>query len=206
MLSMIVERKIQNQQVLAECVEGYARMAANVLDAFESLAASGTEMKPDTQIRFGWSTLRLAEDGEALRVTEPDFARWPANWSPTIDITLRVLGEQTCLLRRLGVDGEDAFFDQVIIAASGALAQTRIFMRRTSSMSPEDSGWLLASTDDPEALSRDDIEPVLIASLVTARPELLQAITLPAGFVALFSGDSLEQVLDSTNRPLLKAT
>jgi len=200
---MIVERGIQNYRVRAECADLYSRMAANVLDVFEGLPASGTPLAPGTQIRFGWSLLRLAQEGgDALRVTEPDFPRWPErHWSPTIDHTLKVLAEQTGLLRRLGVDGVDAFFDQAIIAAPGALAQPDIFLRRTSSVSPADSGWLLATLDDPEALTRDDgLESVLIAGLVAHRPALLQALTLPPGFIVLFSGDALEKVFDGAGR------
>ena len=199
---MIVERSIQDQRIRAECSDAHARMSANVLDVFERLAASGTPLKPGTQIRFGWSLLRLVEDGNALRVTEPDFVLWPEqHWTPTIDTTLKTLAAQTSLLHRLDVDGEDAYFDQVMIAAPGALAQPKIFLRRGSSISAEDSGWLLGTVDDPEALTRDDsLETVLIASLVARRPALLQALTLPSGFVALFSGDSLEQIFDSAGR------
>ena len=199
---MIVERDIQKYRVRAECAHGYARMAANVLDVFESLPASGVMLAPGTQIRFGWSLLRLSEEGDALRIMEPDFVRWPEqHWSPTIDITLKILLEQTHLLHRLGVDGMDIFFDQAIIAAPGALAQPNIFLRRTSSISSEDSGWMLATLDDPEALTRDDgLESVLIASLLVHRPALLQSLTLPTGFIVLFSGDVLEQVFDAAGQ------
>lgn len=201
---MIVERDIQNRRVRAECADVYSRMAANVLDVFEGLPASGTPLAPGTQIRFGWSLLRLVEEGDGLRVTEPDFVRWPEQyWSPTIDCTLKILAEQTGLLHRLGVDGADAFFDQAVIAAPGALAQPDIFLRRTSSISHADSGWLLATLDDPEALTRDDgLESVLVAGLVAHRPALLQALTLPTGFIVLFSGDALEKVFDAAGRVL----
>lgn len=199
---MIVERNIRNRRVRAECAEAYSRLAAHVLDVFERLSASGTSLTHGTQIRFGWSLLRLVEEGDALRIMEPDFVRWPEqHWSPTIDITLKILIEQTSLLHRLGVDGMDAFFDQAIIAAPGALAQPNIFLRRTSSISSEDSGWLLATLEDPEALASDDgLESVLIASLLGHRPALLQALTLPTGFIVLFSSDALEKVFDASGR------
>lgn len=173
-----------------------------MLDVFERLAISGTPLVPGTQIRFGWSLLRLIEDDSALRVAEPDFARWPEEyWVPMVDTTLNILAAQTSLLHGLGVDGEDAFFDQVIISAPGALAQPKIFLRRASRISAEDSGWLLGTLDDPEALTREDgLEAVLIANLVALRPALLQVITLPSGFIALFSGESLEKIFDSAGR------
>jgi len=41
---------------------------------------------------------------------------------------------------------------------------------------------------------------VLIAGLVARRPALLQAVTLPTGFIVLFSGDALEKVFDAAGR------
>ena len=203
---MIAERRIQDRRLRAECSSVNAPAAGHVLDAFERLAASGATLQPGTQVRFGWSLLRLVEDGGALRVSEPDFARWPQqNWVATIDVTIELLATQTSLLQRLQVDGEDVLFDQLIVAARGALSQPRVFLRRVSSHSPEDSGWLLGAVDDPEALGHAALESVPIASLVGRRPALRQALVLPAGFVAIFSGEVLEQVLDSAGRPRLPA-
>lgn len=208
---MIIERSIHDtrdtdtSRLRVECAEAYARMAANVLDTFERLAGAGDPPRPGMQIRFGWSLLRLGEDGDALRVTEPDFAAWPRErWAPTIDVTLDVLAAQTALLHQLDVAGEDAFFDQAVIAAPGALAQPEIFLRRTDRISAEDSGWLLGTLDDPEALTRGhSLESVLIASLVERRRALLQALTLPTGFLVIFSGDSV-QILDAAGRLALQ--
>jgi hypothetical protein len=62
---------------------------------------------------------------------EPDFVHWPQqHWSRTIDTSLAVLPAQIHLLHRPDVDGEDAFFDQYVIAAPGVLSQPRIFLRR----------------------------------------------------------------------------
>jgi hypothetical protein len=207
---MIIERDIgdmENRRIFAECSEEHGRRAASVLDVFEKLAGSGSPLRPGFQIRFGWSLLRLEEEAEeenALRVTEPDFAAWPEErWVPTIDLTLEVLAAQTGLLHRLDVDSEDVFFDQKLVAAPGALAQPEIFLRRGDTLSEEDSGWLLGSVEDPEALTRGEgLESVLVASLVERRRALLQALTLPAGFIAIFSGDSIEQVLDAAGREL----
>lgn len=204
---MIVERSVRGRRVFAECLDAHARMAASTLGVFERLASAGEPPAPETQVRFGWSLLRLADDGDGLRVTEPDFARWPErHWAPTIDATLRVLAAQTGLLRHLDVDGDDAYFDQAIVAAPGALDRPNVFLHRTSSGSAEDSGWLLGAADAPESLAREGgLEAMPIASLVVRRPALLGALALPPGFVALFSGDTLEQVFDAAGRPRLSA-
>jgi hypothetical protein len=200
---VIVERQLQALRLRAECSEAYTRMAGSVLGTFERLAESGTQLRAGTRIRFGWSRLCLVEDGsDALRVTEPEFASWPEErWAPTLDITLAVLAAQTGLLHRLGVEGQDVGFDQLVIAAAGALAQPDVFLHRVGSSSAEDSGWLLGRMDDPEALTREDgLEPIAIASLVAGRRALLQALTLPLGFIIVFAGDCMAQIFDPAGR------
>ena len=201
---MIVERLINNRRVFAECAEEHSRKAENVLDVFEKMAANGGAVGADTQIRFGWSLLRLRAEGNDLRVTEPDFLRWKEKqWSSTIDVTLQVLSEQTALLQRIGVTGQDAYCDQVMVVVPGSLNGPNVFMRRLSDISESDSGWVAGSLEDPEALSNQELEPVVLGSLVARRPALLQAVTLPSGFIAIFSGDKLDQVLDGSGRELL---
>jgi hypothetical protein len=201
---MVIERRVGSQVVRADCAPAYVRAADHVLDEFEKLARSGTPLRPGTQIRFGWTLLRLADDGNGLLVTEPDFVSWPREaWSRTIDRSLEVLAAQVRLLRRLGVDGEDAYFDQFLIGAPGALARPGVFLRRDDSIAAEDSGWRLGSVEDPEALAREEqLERVAAAHLVGLRPALLQALTLPRGFIAVFSGESIEQVYDAGGREL----
>src|SRR5258708_30460354 len=115
---MLIERKIQDVTVRTECAERFARPAGNVLDVFEEHAAKGNRLVAGTRIRFGWSMVNLVDEGDALRVTEPDFAAWPEpKWCPNIDTTLLVLAEQTALLHRLDAEGQDANFDQRIIVA-----------------------------------------------------------------------------------------
>jgi hypothetical protein len=202
---MIVERNISGQRLLAECAPPYAAMAASVLDVFERHASAEHPLAEGTQIRFGWSLLRLLPEATALRIAEPDFTRWPAlHWSNAIDITLKTLAEQTRLLHKLGASGEDVFLEQRIVVAADALEQRRIFLRRDAGSAAENSGWLLGSVDDPEALGRDDIEGVEIATLVARRPAVLQVLTLPAGFMALFAGNALEQVFDAAGTARLR--
>jgi hypothetical protein len=199
---MIIDRTIQDQTVRAECAQVHARRAGSVLDIFENLQAGGMTLSPGTQIRFGWSLFRLLEDGTALRVSEPDFALWPEQrWNHTIDTTLRVQSEQTHLLQFLDVDGQDTCFDQKLIAAEGALAQSNIYLRRRASTLHDDSGWLLATPDDPEALTREEgLEGVFVAHLVMQRPALLQALALPTDFIVVFSGDTIQQIFDAAGR------
>ena len=198
--SNTVQRTIGDYTVIINCAQKYTRAASSVLGEFEKLANTGVDVKAGTQMRFGWTLFLLEKHADGLIVTEPDFSVWPqARWSQTIDTSLKVLISQTGLLRRLNVSGEDAFYDQFIVVVSGSLSAQRVFLRRERSLSVDDSGWVLGTVDNPEALSGDiaNFERHSIASLVHLRPSLLEAVSLPVGFIAVFSGAHLEQVLDT---------
>ncbi|MDB5145997.1 MAG: hypothetical protein JWQ57_17, partial [Mucilaginibacter sp.] len=164
---MLIERTIKNRELQITCEDDYTPMAENVLDVFEKLAAGEKIPADGMQVRFGWSMLRLQENGHVLQVTEPDFDNWPAqNWNNNLNTTLRVLSAQTALLHRLKMEGEDVYFDQAVILVRNVLPQSDIFMRRTLSTLPDDSGWLIGSLNNPEELSDDSkIEAMQITRL-----------------------------------------
>ena len=199
---MVVERQVGGRTLRARCEPRNERRAASALSALERLG----DLTEGAELRFGWSAFRLADDGDGVLVAcEPDFGAWPnRDWRATIDVTLDVVEAQTQLLRSTGATGEDVAFDQVVLAAPGAIEEPRAFMRRVGALAPEDSGWLVGAIDDPEALSASDrLEAVAIAALVRRRAGLLPALTLPEGSVAILTGASVEMVLDAAGRELL---
>ncbi|HYQ17042.1 MAG TPA: hypothetical protein VEQ58_14825 [Polyangiaceae bacterium] len=199
---MIVEREIHGKKLRAECRVGTEAQLGSVLETFQRVESP--RIGPGLELRFGWSLLHLVQDGDALRVSEPAFDSWPLpRFEPTLDITLQVVGDQVSLLKKLGVTGQDTFFDQMVLAAPRALSAHSVFLRRDEPSSETDSGWALGSTQDPEALANaEDLEAVPSAALLSLYPSLLSALTLPLGFVAIFSGPALVQVFDADGHSL----
>ena len=201
---MLIERTLGGRTLRAECAERNQDFATDAIAAFEQAGDIG----PGNEIRFGFSLLRLAPDGDSLRLTEPVFESWPElSWRETIDVTLDVTATQVMLLAEVGAAGEDAWFDQLLLATPGALAEPELFLRRTSAAAEDDSGWLLGSLRDPEALAdATALEPVPIAQLVASRKSLLAALALPRDYVAIFVENAVEQVLDADGNELLGST
>jgi hypothetical protein len=198
---MLIERTLGGHTVRAECSERNRDLAADSITAFQRVG----DIAPGKEIRFGFSLLRLAPHGDGLRLTEPIFESWPElHWRETIDVTLDVTAAQVRLLEAVGATGEDAWFDQLLLAAPGALMERELFLRRTSAVADDDSGWLLGALRDPEALAdAAALEPVPIARLVASRWSLLAALALPRDYVAIFDGDAVEQVVDADGNELL---
>jgi hypothetical protein len=194
---MLIERRVGGRTLRADCQQRNQVTAAAAIAAFEPLAADA-DLADGALVRFGFSMLRLELDGDALRLTEPVFEAWPhARWSPTIDITLDVTAFQVRLLAAVDAEGEDAWFDQLLLSAPGALDESENFLRRIGSVDECDSGWLLGTLRDPEALTAADaLEPVEIARLVSRHRTLLGALALPRGWVAIVMGNEIREVYD----------
>lgn len=205
---MLHERTLRGQSLRIECSEHLVGVVGHVFEAFEGLEAAGTPLAAGVQLRFGWSLLHLAAEDPALRVTEPVFSRWPElHWNPRIDTTLEVLAAQVSLLRKLALAGEDIAFDQVLLMPEGTLGRRDVFLHRAPRLSDLDSGWTLSPLPAPDAAPREeDLQAVPIASLASRRPALLSALTLPEGFMAVFSGDSLEQVFNASGQRVYESS
>jgi hypothetical protein len=199
---MLYEHTVNDRCLRLECSSRFAPAVVHVFEAFERLPEARNGLQAGVQLRFGWSLLHLIEDGDALRIAEPDFSQWPLlRWNSSLDTTLEVLSAQVSLIRKLRVVGVDAYLDQVVLMSEGTLDDPEVFLQRDSSLSEADSGWTLSPFPPSDTSSGDaELQAVTIASLAARRPSLLQVLTLPIGYIAIFSGDSLEQVFDDSGR------
>lgn len=204
---MIYSRNVAGQVLLLECSPILHGVAEDVLDVFASLSEDGRVPRDGFRIRFGWSLFSLRRERRGLRVCEPRFAGDPLTESnSTIDITLSVLAEQLALLRAVGVEAQDVAFDQQIIFAGDALKASSVHALRTEPQSEEDSGWSVAPVPAAgEQVDADNLSVLRVHELVVRRPVLLQAMTLPVGYLVTANGDRLIRVIDPGKRVLWTA-
>ncbi len=188
---MLVTEVVGGVRLLAECAVWNEEAARSALRAF---AGAGTP-KDGLTLRFGWSVLRLRADGEVLRVCEPDYLLGADRWIDTIDVTLDTLRAQAEVHRNTGMEPVDVGHDQQLLCVPGALTQPGIFLHRLEPLSAGDSGWVLGSLADPEALAGDpDLDTVPVAVLVRVRPLVLSVLTLPVGSMVVIEGDVVTHV------------
>lgn len=203
---MMLARTIDGTTLRLECGETLMRQGEAVLNTFERLYSTAGSLRAGAQIRFGWSLLHILEDAGGLIVAEPEFERWPEQrWRANLDITLEIATEQSRLLQRLRLSGEDACFDQFLYAARGASLERDIFLKRAGATVDGDSGWALGSLDDPEALGAGELEAIPIAKLVGTLRYVMPVLALPGGSIAVFRNRSLAEILDAGGNILLPA-
>ncbi|EDM74339.1 hypothetical protein PPSIR1_11948 [Plesiocystis pacifica SIR-1] len=175
----------------------------------EDLRAEQVEISTRTRLPIGWTTLSfeapVAEGPESalgtstLVVREPDYDGEPEDATRAdISVSLATLARQRGVLERVGVAGEAINFDQHVMAIQGALDIEEVLLLRVVSPGGRLTGWRLAPTAGIS--EEDELESLPVYAILQARPALLDAMLLPSGYMAYYSGDQLTTVLDGEDR------
>lgn len=165
---------------------------------FEDLEAEQVPIDHTTQLPIGWTTLSFAvegERGERLVVLEPDYANQPETRTrQDISVSLATLARQRAVLEHAGVGGQPIDFDEHVLAIRGSLALDEVFLLRVDSPGGRMTGWRLSPT---EGIPEDsETESLPVYAILEARPALLDAMLLPAGYMAFYSGDTLTTIVN----------
>jgi hypothetical protein len=162
---------------------------------FEDLRAEAVPLTEQTRLPIGWTTLSFTDDGERLVVQEPDYDHEPESQTrPDISVSLATLARQRRVLEQVGVPGEAIDFDQHVLSIVGVLEQAEVMLIRVESPGGRMTGWRLTPAAGIE--DSDEIESLPVYAILAARPELLDAMLLPPGYLVLYSGDQLTTVVN----------
>jgi hypothetical protein len=164
--------------------------------------ASSYGAKPGSTIQFGWSVLKFVPiDGE-LVLCEPAFSGSPLqDFRPDVSTSLGVSALQAQLLSRAGCTGEPTRFDDRILIQKGCLENPRVFGSRQEPK-PTDCGWYIGPAmphgggGPMDAPGVDDLEAVWSYQLLEVRPVLLSMLGLPAGWLCIWNGTTIESLVD----------
>jgi hypothetical protein len=162
---------------------------------FRDLQAEQVPIDRNTRLPIGWTTLSFAVEGDRLIVEEPDYANQPETRTrPDISVSLATLARQRAVLEHAGVAGQPIDFDQHVLAFRGALETDEVFLLRVESPGGRMTGWRLSQTDEVPEGSAIDSLPVY--AILAARPALLDAMLLPPGYMAFYSGETLTTIVN----------
>ncbi|MFO7566649.1 MAG: hypothetical protein R6X02_28660 [Enhygromyxa sp.] len=168
---------------------------ARLFALFEDLQAEQVPIDRTTRLPIGWTTLSFAAEGARLFVEEPDYANQPETRTRRdVSVSLRTLARQRAVLEHAGVAGQPIDFDQHVLAFRGALEAQEVFLLRVESPGGRMTGWRLSPNEEVPEDAEVDSLPVY--EILAARPALLDAMLLPVGYMAFYSGDTLTTVVN----------
>jgi hypothetical protein len=166
-----------------------------LFEVFAALRAEAFVIGDATELPIGWTRLRFAVEGATIRVLEPDYDGDPEHaWRPDISVSLATLARQRAVLELVDVAGEAIDFDRHVLVVRGALAQPDVFLLRVASPGGRMTGWRLSPTAGMQP--EDEVDSLPVHEILRARPELVDAMLLPAGYMAFFTGARLVTLVD----------
>lgn len=166
-----------------------------LFEVFATMRDESFVIRDGGELPIGWTRLRFAVDGPRITVLEPDYDGDPEHDSrPDISVSLATLARQRAVLNLAGVAGRSIDFDRHVLTVRGALDQDEVFLVRVESPGGRMTGWLLSPTAG--MLPEDEVDSVPVHAILRARPELLDAMLLPPGYMAFYAGERLVTLVD----------
>ena len=155
------------------------------------------EIKNGFSIEIGFSLYFLTEKNEGYSIVAPDYTRNPFS-DTTEDLTIALLIQvnQVDLLREYGIEWENVRYNEKILIAKNALQERDVFLHRLSNCRKGDSGWCIKSVENADV---KDYEAFYAYQLLELRPALLSALALPYGYIIVFEGDNIVEIIDESN-------
>jgi hypothetical protein len=190
-----------DRQIYVYADPSLAHEVERLFALFGDLEAEQVPLDRNTRLPIGWTTLSFAvegERGERLVVLEPDYANQPETRTrQDISVSLATLARQRAVLEHAGVAGQPINFDEHVLAIRGSLALEEVFLLRVESPGGRMTGWRLSPT---EGIPEDsETESLPVYAILEARPALLDAMLLPPGYMAFYSGNTLTTIVNEND-------
>ena len=109
---------------------------------------------------------------------------------------------QLILLNKVGVIGELVSCFDKIICSKGVLNLDDIYLERTKGYEKGESGWFIGSLDEND--KEEELEVFYIYEIIKLRPSIMQILSLPSGYMAVFNKENLVAIVDDDDNDILK--
>lgn len=184
-----------NQTIYVHADPSLEGEVERLFEVFATMRDESFVIRDGGELPIGWTTLRFAVEGSRITVLEPDYDGDPERDSRAdISVSLATLARARAVLGLAAVAGEPIDFDRHVLAVRGALDQREVFLVRVASPGGRMTGWRLSPTAGMQP--EDEVESLPVHAILRARPELVEAMLLPAGFMAFFDGERLITLVD----------
>ena len=199
---MNYSRKIGGINLIARCSPSLESQAKGLLAKLSDLNEQGPALKVGTAVKFGWSLLTLLGNEQELIICEPDYEGNPLlDNQPQVEHTLRILAEQVAFLNRIKANPVTTYYVDKVVIAKDILKTERIYLERTETKAPNDSGWYIGEVEGgKKETSVEDLDAIHVFQIFQTRPALMKVLGLAPGYLVIYSGDTIEAIFDESGR------
>lgn len=111
-----------------------------------------------------------------------------------LSLALWIMDAQARVLRRFGVEGQPARWDDTLVVHKGVLEADSVYVHRTATDREQDSGWFVGAVGGEGVPAAEDLERIRVHELSWRRRALLPLLGLPDGHLAIVVGDEIQGV------------
>ncbi|MBC3907878.1 immunity protein Imm33 domain-containing protein [Undibacterium umbellatum] len=186
---LINSAKIGGTLIKVACESELDLQAKWLLGVLEQMYQRGVKFDDGTRIQIGWSILSLIkQDDGSFMVCEPDFDRNPfEDIRNSVDVSLNVIAKQNKFTSGIGAKQVPIAFQNKVIMAKGVLDESSFYLERIApDLEKNDSGWYIGKTNLNE--EKDELSAIYAFQLLQLRPELIDVLTLPEGYMVFVDG------------------
>lgn len=202
------KRRIGEHVVIVSTAEDLAPLAEDLLDTLERLDARGPKLRDGFKIGYGWVMLTLEEgltEDDSLDVLEPNLFTNPLEHTKsTVHETFDVLLEQGRACKLVHAEPIAAWYTHDVQLAPGVLDEDKVYLLRRPPTSDHDTGWYIGSVVEPEGPKAEELETLPVWRIFQKRRELLDAMALPFGYMAVVVGTYIDAILDPSNKEVYR--
>lgn len=199
-----LSKVINGKTFTAKAEEKLHFLLEPLFSAIESIPAE--KLNDGFRIQAAFSVYTLRENANGFDILVFDYKN---ALELTDDLTgaLLVQYEQVMLLRMCGAAGANIRYDDAVLVAKGALGKEDISMQRFSDLGG--SGWCvndIAFDDEGRAYIPEtkEYETLYAYQLILLRPELVKMLLLPYGYLVVFSGSDVADIINEKGENLLQ--
>jgi hypothetical protein len=195
--------EIGGVRLVIRALPEFKRQVEWLFRMIQNAHSDGLQLGEGVRLQAGWSVLTLRKQpDDSLLVCEPDFLGNPfVDESDSVRWSFEIPLRQNAFASHVEA-GQRAisFQDKIVMQKNVFNAASLVFTR--SEPRPGDSGWFIAAR--AKYANGAELEAIYAYQLIALKPAVLDAMTLPEGYMVMVEGEKIAAVADPEDhvRPL----
>lgn len=201
----VYSRVINNILVSFKCSEDLSSHAEFLFDIISGEQDNKNILIDNFKIQIGWTFYIFKENENEFMILSPDYKSNPfKDTTEDLTVSLFVQAQQFALIRKMNVECEEVSFQDTLMVLKQAINAELVYIERKEHTREKDSGWYLGLVNDEDnSHAIEDYQCIYVFQLLKYKPQLLQLLFLPVGYLVVINGDTIEEVIDKDDKRIL---
>lgn len=200
--------EIGDKIVHIKCDEKLKNAVMALVEVLKGLQAQKDIFNEEFILCAGWSYYFFKECEGYWQILAPDYQKDPNQFRTdnlTLPLMIQNLQSETINTSGTKINTTEipVNFKNTMLVLKEAMIADKVYLNRTESEDPNDSGWYLGLIgDENEEHAPEDYAMIQTYELFKVRPLALRVMGMPVGTLATFDGNMMTALVDGDDNPL----